>query len=380
MTDPLAGIDDDPQARDDIRFLRDTLVPPRAQRTPEFHRHRAERVVALTRGRLTAEHARSARQTHAAERRNTVSILLRRRRVLAVSGATLAAAAVGLVGVVALQQPGPVYAATPPPLEINAGPAAPAPAPSAAATGAAASADPRLEELAGIAEGSAPATVTQPVEHLVIDAWHLHTSVDDRGASSAVIPSEQQLWRAGEGRARTSERILPPEVPAAGDRKAGKDGGPPQQSGQVRVEDFPGNFPAAFAGRPPKDPERLAAWLSRTDSSDSAVLTGALDLLRERVLTGPERAALLRALARHTALSFAGTTTDRAGRAGLAFTAESRSGGGLHRDVLVVAARDGAVLAHEEILLDGAAALDVRLPAVTGYRTFRQADFIATIP
>jgi hypothetical protein len=362
VADRRHGIDDDPDARDDVQFLRDTFAPLTTESGADVHRRRAERLVAQARAELAAT-------SHSGGPTASVIAVLHRRKVLAWAVGAAAAAAAGLVGAAVLEpyRTRPAYAATPTALTIS-----PAPA-----TGMGLD-PPDLEKLADLTQ-----TTKSPrallIAHLITEGWDLNTLVNGRTVASAVIAWEHQLWRAGDGRAHTTDRFLPPQFPTDADRQAWQDAGSPHDLG-TRSEDFPSGFPAAFTGRPPQDPALLAAWLRRSDTSDIAVLTGALDLLQEQVLTGPERAALLRTLARYTPLVFAGTTTDRAGRSGLAFTAESTASGARERHVLVVAARDPIALAHERILLEGATSLTVRRPAVLSYRTFRNADFVATFP
>jgi hypothetical protein len=356
VADPHRGAGSDPDVRDDVQFLREVLTPLPSARGVDFHRRRAERLVAQARAET-------------AERPAQVVSLMRRRKVLAWTVGATAAAAAGLAGFTVLEhyRARPAYAATPAALTVSP--------PTSTAAGAG---PPSLDHLADLIRKTV-SPPEQPVEYLLTEGWDLNTVVDGRTVASAVIAWEHQLWRAGDGRARTVDRFLPPQFPTPADRQAWQDAGSPYDDG-TRTEDFPTGFPAAFTGRPPQDPARLAAWLRRSDTSDIAVLTGALDLLQEHVLTGAERAALLRTLARYTPLVFAGATTDRAGRSGLAFTAESTAGGARERHLLVVAGRDPVILAHERMLLEGATSLKVRRPAVLSYRTFRNAGFVAAFP
>lgn len=120
--------------------------------------------------------------------------------------------------------------------------------------------------------------------------------------------------------------------------------------------------------------------MARSSSSDIAILNGVTDLLQERALTGPERAAVLTVLDTHTALEYAGTSTDRAGRPGAAFTLTSSAYGGQSTYVLLLDPNTGRFLAYEQVLTADAPALNVEYPAVLSYRTYQRAQTIAAIP
>jgi hypothetical protein len=239
----------------------------------------------------------------------------------------------------------------------------------------------RLEQIAGRLAGTVAPAANASVEHLVTDSWNLNSAVDGHTVTSAVIPSHEQLWRAPDGSALTIEEYLAPEFPSARDRAAWQDDGSPGADRSPRRTPYPaGAFVAAWGDRPPVEPGRLRTWLRRQDTSDTAIPTAITELLHERVLTGPERRALLYVLAAEPGLRLLGATTDRAGRAGLVVAATSSASGGDISHRYVVSPDTGAVLAHESILTAGAKALHVRRPAVISYNTYLTAEFVAAIP
>lgn len=286
---------------------------------------------------------------------------------------TLAAAVVSAAGVAVFTldqiRPRPGYAVTPPPLLIT---------PPADTT----SPRRRLDQIARRAETSPDsAAADRPVEHLVIQRWDLHTQIDGRTVTSAVIPSERQLWRTANDEARITEKYLPPQFPTAQDRAAWHDDGAPGANTPDQVRDYPaGQFVAAWPDRPPRTTAALRTWLRRQDTSDAGIVKGVADLLRERVLTATERAGLLRLLAEEPAITYAGTTADRAGRPGLAFTATSTSSGGVHVYQFVIDADTSMFLAHEEVVTSGTDRLHLHYPAVIRYDTYLTAEFVATMP
>jgi len=286
-----------------------------------------------------------------------------RRRIFALAGAAVAVAG-GWFAVDQLR-PRRAYAATPKALEIRP---------------VAGDARRRLEQIAGrVAASTAPPSTVRPVEHLVTRSWTLNSAIDGRTVTSAVIATQRELWRAGD-QGRVIEQNLAPEFPSDADRQAWHSDGSPGADRSPRRTDYPpGGLVIAWADRPPTEPDRLRRWLRRQDNSDAAIPKAVADLLRERVLTGAERLALLRVFATEPGLRLLGTTADREGRTGLVFATTSSSSGGDHTYRLVISPDTGSVLAHEHILTGGADALRVRYPAVIGYDTYVAAEFVPAI-
>ncbi|MEU4245406.1 hypothetical protein [Actinoplanes sp. NPDC026619] len=354
MHDCYDRLDADPQVAEDLAYLDAFLgvPPPAAGPGPAEPLTRVRFDVLYTRAQTRAR-ARTRRGNH------------RRRLVVGLAGgvAAVIVATAGLIGIESWRSQ-PAYAATPAPLAIT-------PATTGSFT---------LAGLARIAAGNgddAPG-----VDHLVIEQWDLNSIIDGQQVNSAVIPARHELWRAPDDRARTVDTYLSPQFPTAADRQTWEDAGSPR-GGRESGDYPPQAFVTAFAERtrPPADPARLAAWLSRSTPSDSAVLTGAADLLSERALTGGELSALLRVLSSlGRPPAFAGLTTDRAGRSGAAFTVTTSDAGAEITHVLVIDTVTGRVLATEQILVAGATALGVHRPAVIGYRTYRVAERIPEFP
>jgi hypothetical protein len=381
------------EAVDELNALRDELyvagydVPMPARPDEEAHIQRlltAHRAATATDAARATPHSATSGQAasapatsgHTATGRSAGSAgptrsepgRISRRRLFALAGAVVAAAGAGTAGLIAADQlrPGRAYAATPRALTIRP---------------VAGDARDRLEQIAGRLAGAATPAANTPVEHLVTDSWNLNSAVDGHTVTSAVIPSHEQLWRAPDGSALTVEEYLAPEFPSARDRAAWQDDGSPGADRSPRRTPYPaGMFTAAWRDRPPVEAGKLRTWLRRQDTSDTAIPTAITELLHERVLTGPERRALLYVLATEPGLRLLGATTDRAGRAGLVVAATSSASGGEISHRYVVSPDTGAVLAHESILTGGAKALRVRRPAVISYNTYITAEFVAAIP
>jgi hypothetical protein len=309
--------------------------------------------------RILAAHRAAERTPGAAIRGRS------RRRFFNLAGGVVAAATAGTAGWLGYDQSHPrsAYAATPRALVVRP---------------VSGDARRRLEQIAGRVRGPA---VAGPVDHLITVGWDLDSQVSGHTVRSAVIASRRELWRATDNTALAIDANEPPEFPADQDRAAWQDDGSPGADRSPHRTPFPdGSFVATWTGRPPAEPGEFEPWLRRQDPTDAAVPSAVADLLRERVLTAPEHRALLAVLAALPGLRLLGTTTDRGGRAGLAFAVTSSASGGDVSYRYVVDPDTGAVLAHERILTGGAKALPVRRPAVISYVTYLTAEFVPAIP
>ncbi|MFD1364448.1 CU044_5270 family protein [Actinoplanes sichuanensis] len=348
---PKPGTDDHEHhdLSEDLSYIDDLLGLPAP--SPPGSRISAERIQEIYAQALL--HA-----TPALTRRRRI----RRRMVWSFGVAAVTAAAIGLF-VVDLPHPRPAYAATPAPLPIAATPPGATPL--------------TLAALAHVA-GTGTDAAAGGVDHLITDRWDLNSSVNSGNVASAVVPSQRELWRAGDDRGRTIDTYLEPQFPTGADRDNWDDASYPQ--GPQRNDYGKGELPAAFRGRPPRDPGELAAWLMKNAPRNGTILDRVTDLLEERALTGSERRALLEVLATRTGLAYAGSSTDRAGRSGAAFTASATSSGGHITYVFLIDPRTARLLATEEILTGGAPALNVKRPAVISYRTYQRAEHVTVIP
>ena len=328
--------------------------------------------------RARADGLRKILATAPSEQRGTVLVPVFRRRVLmAAGGLTAAAVACGVA--VAVWNPArpAAYAATPAPLayEPPAGPVR---------------AEPRLAQLAVAAErDSATAghdpTAADPgvpagtrVEHLRIASWDLHTEVDGQRVTSAVVAVQRESWRARDDSGRITRRYLEPVFDSDRARQAWRDAGSPGAGTGPQTTVYPpGRFPAIWSDRPPADTAGLTRWLQHhhpAGAGPAAAGAAIVDLLRERVLTGAERAAVLRVLARLPGVEFTGAVRDRAGRRGEAFSVVSAHTGLPTRYTFIVQPATGRFLAFELMLTTTAGRLDVTVPAVIGYDTYLTAE------
>jgi len=286
------------------------------------------------------------------------------------AGVVAASVVVPVVAVV-LGAPGAgKYAATPPPLRYQSIP----------------DDIPDHERLLDLALAAEREVTTQsapgPVEYLKLVSWDLSSRIDGRQVTSAVVPAQRELWRAPDGSARTVVRIQPPQFYSDDQRRAWHDDGSPGANTPPDVTDYPpGSYPAIWPDRPPTDPVDLTRWLlsTRPPGGVMAIVDAANDLLEERVLTGPERAALIRVLAQQPGIRYEGETVDRGGRPGYGFSVESADSGLPTRYTFIISAR-GRFLAYEQMLTETAGRLNVPVPSVISYTVYLTAAHVDAIP
>ncbi|MER5704080.1 hypothetical protein ABT023_19365 [Micromonospora sp. NPDC002296] len=99
------------------------------------------------------------------------------------------------------------------------------------------------------------------------------------------------------------------------------------------------------------------------------------ELAGVRLLNPAQRAAVLRLLADLPGITVTGTVTDRAGRAGEAFSITSSAHGLPAQYTVIVDPRSGALWGYEEVLTTTAGKLNVTIPAVISYRSYLIAEY-----
>ncbi|WP_189168546.1 hypothetical protein [Pilimelia anulata] len=277
-----------------------------------------------------------------------------RRTVFAAAGAVAA----GGVLVVANPAQGPAFAATPAPL-----------------TGLQNSSTPAAAELRAIL---ARTTAMAPerrrdIDWMRLQSWSLNSEIS-KSVTSAVVPEETEIERRGDGSATITIRLGEPVAERGGIRDRVETWWKLRDE-QPRTESFgAGGYPSAWPvnERPPTNPATLRNWLlyGSKPADEAEVLRAVNDLSHERTLRRDERAALLTVLTDLKNLRYAGRVTDRAERAGEAFTLDSAAFGLPIRYTLVLDSATGAVLSMEELLTGDAPGLNVKAPAVIKYTTF----------
>jgi hypothetical protein len=196
---------------------------------------------------------------------------------------------------------------------------------------------------------------------------------------AAVVPYEQELWREPDKSALVRRTWLPPQF---ANERARRDWertvGQTPDAGEEVVRYGPGEQQTVTPEPPSGDLAELTSQLyshqPRADGAKSAIRAVA-DIYRDWVLPAPVRAQVLRFLAAEAELRYRGRATDRAGREGVAVTADSNG----ETDMLILDPRTGAVLAYENIITSGGR-LPVEVPAVFSYVLILDSRNVAAMP
>ncbi len=195
------------------------------------------------------------------------------------------------------------------------------------------------------------------------EGWALWTRVEGDQVASEVVPQRSTVWAARDGSGRVVSR---------------RDG--PGTDTSTTDRDLPRgerSFMWALGSLSSNDAE-LARQLELghpVGNGPAERLVAITDLAAEQPLAPPVRAAVLRYLARTPGLAVAGIVADRAGRRGVAVYIDTTMSGLPERRTLIVDPDDGQVLGSETLLTEDAGMLNVPVPSVISYTTFRGARY-----
>ena len=195
------------------------------------------------------------------------------------------------------------------------------------------------------------------------EGWALWTRVAGDQVTSEVVPQRTTVWAAGDGSGRlVSRRDGPGDDTATEDQALGPGG---------RSFMWP-------LGSLSADDALLARQLEQghpVENGPAERLVAVADLVAEQPLSPAVRAAVLRYLARTPGLSVDGIVADRSGRRGVAVHLDTTMSGLPERRTLIVDPDDGRVLGAETMLTEDAGRLNVAVPSVIDYKTFRSGGY-----
>ncbi|NYH79409.1 hypothetical protein FHR84_002743 [Actinopolyspora biskrensis] len=286
-----------------------------------------------------------------------------RRRVVLAGATAVVLLGSGVMWSSSGPSPSRSYAATPEPLTI----VAPQQDQSAAA---------KLRRIAQRAAASeVPTRATGHTEHIEMKSWYLNSQIGNDNTVSVVQPQMRESWRKPDGSGRSTVTPGTPQFQSQQDRRQWSS----DTSTDTRTDQWaPGERDLFADGRPPTGADELRQWLHQHPSGQPEplrTLTAVTDLLRNRVLLPQERATILRVLAELPGMHYTGTTRDRAGRPGQAFSLESDDSGLPTQYTVIIDPTNGRFLGHETMLTTTAGKLNVKIPAVTSYETYLTKKF-----
>jgi hypothetical protein len=259
---------------------------------------------------------------------------------------------------------GPLFPATPSPLQLQYDTDAPA-------------AREALLELASAIQAPSPAAELRSgrFSFVQVAQWSLDMSAFTKdGTILEVGPQLISTWRAPDGSGKIvtttfqrSDIDDQPDVQALVAASA---------HGKSQVSTYAAGELAAVVAEPvPHDVDALAKALDARqprDNGPQSAVRAIGDLYRTSVVDREVRIAALGFLARTDGVLLRGEVTDRLGRHGLAVSADSNDGG--TRDLLVFDQRTGWLLAYESMLLRHPGKLPVKAPAVFSYKLYLEQD------
>ncbi|WP_326550511.1 CU044_5270 family protein [Micromonospora sp. NBC_01813] len=202
-----------------------------------------------------------------------------------------------------------------------------------------------------------------PVTYVHTEAWSLDISAAGGETTSVVIPWKQEIWHAPDGSAL---------------RKVTRPSAGPGATLAESIRYAPGEWITPTPSPPSADLAQLRAQVYANQPQENGIksaVRGVADLYQGWVIPTSVRAQLLRFLAEHEDLKYRGHVTDRAGRTGIAITADSAGA----QDIIILDEATGQLLAYESVIVSGAQAL-AELPAVFSYVLLLKADQVAAIP
>jgi hypothetical protein len=218
--------------------------------------------------------------------------------------------------------------------------------------------DAALRQLAARTRNATPVRGAGRYHYVHTRGWYLHADADlhNRVQHSGIAAVDRQQWIAADGSGRlkvvsAGKQIMPTGTYAAG-----------------------GLAPSGIAASASAAQIRKRHHVRPTAASWIAEIN---EVWSDQVVPPGLQATLLRELASQPHLTLLGTTTDRAGRRGLAVSATSVSGKSRERSVLILDQRTGMLLDAETMALT-AGSLPVKAPATTAYTVWLTQGFTNT--
>lgn len=293
------------------------------------------------------------------------------------AAASAVAAAVLVVGDLGSDGADTAYAATPPVLaaELAMGEPAGAELRSLAATASREQTQTYAADDATVSTESWLLTVTEtaggPAEGLAAEGA-ASLSVAAPAVTSAVVPVVREQRFLADGSVHVRETQGEPRFPTATWSEADDAATP----GAVLLDEtFPAGgltsaYPAPLATDAAALREQLLSVWPQAGDPAAALFQALHEVASTRVVDASVQAAALTMLAEEPGVVALGETTDRRGRAAVAFGTDSDDTGLDRRHVLMVDPSTGRLLGYEEVLTGDTGALDLESPVVTTYTVF----------
>ncbi|TDD64317.1 hypothetical protein E1262_28615 [Jiangella aurantiaca] len=219
----------------------------------------------------------------------------------------------------------------------------------------------------GAADGGQPAEGRAPVEGAAAGL-----SQGAPAVTSAVVPVLREQRFLADGSVHVRETQGEPRFPTEEWSEADDAATP----GAVLLDEtipaggLASGYPERLATDPAALREQLLAVWPQADDTAAALFQALHEVASTRVVDASIQAAALTMLAQEPGVVALGETTDRRGRAAVAFGTDSDDTGLDRRHVLMVDPGTGRLLGYEEVLTRDTGGLDVDAPVVTTYTVF----------
>ncbi|RYV52993.1 CU044_5270 family protein [Pengzhenrongella frigida] len=257
--------------------------------------------------------------------------------------------------------------------------------PAAVASGRAPSARSALTDLASTARAQPAQDRPGSVQYVASAGWYLE--VDGAEVSvTALFPTITQLWIAPDGSARqTQRRGAPLDVDGHLSTTAIE-----SAAGLLSTDELPAaSLDATLTDRLPRDPAALQTELlqqaaglpcAQDDSWRAMCLVGSvLSVLEQHAAPDDLTAAMWTVLADEPGVRYLGSTTDRAGRPGVAVAIPPATGDpDATVRVLIVSPSTGELLGTENVTLRSEA-LRIDTPTVTEFTTMTTSSWVRAV-
>lgn len=214
-----------------------------------------------------------------------------------------------------------------------------------------------LNSLASIA-AKQPQLTPGPFLFSSMRGWYLNTSqtLDGPATNDGIIETTREAWRSSSGAIRL--------VQTSGSEQTESRLDQPIETGLENLPSAPAQLRSVLRRHSPDyGPGSLVGAVADAWSADPA-------------LSPNVNAGLLRVLADEAGLTVLGTVTDRAGRPGIAISANV-SNGYTEQRILVVDPSTGRLLSYETVFLSGDE-LPVEAPATTGYTLWLERAYVSS--
>jgi hypothetical protein len=201
------------------------------------------------------------------------------------------------------------------------------------------------------------------------------------GPYTVFLDERTQLWVNPDGSGRRLTHEEPGTLPSARDRSRWQAAGAPVFGASSHADTFgPQDDPfydlAGLSDDPPVLRQQLPHLIGRKTAPDDLLFKLAGEVLGQPDATPPLRSALYHVLASLPDVDLLGPTIDPHGRVGVGVAIDSGSSGQQAREILVMDASTGELLAWELVLLQPSDTIGATPPVTLGFTAYLASEMV----